>query len=341
MRRCATYTLVAIKRRSELVVFSMSFIDCICCGFGAMILLLVLSQPRSIPVPEPDTEDQGQTAELRLLGEQSAGERKALEEALASSRDKYKDAREELIRLRVSSNSLENKTIDSEIDTEAAATIERQLAAAKQTLTEEMRRLRAQGVRVRKDAPVGGIPVDSEYVVFVVDTSGSMQAYAWNTVIEKLSEVLDLYPKVKGMQVMDDQGGYMFSQYRGQWIPDTPARRRIILERMRSWQPFSNSSPVEGIEAAIRTFYSPDKKISIYMFGDDFTGAASEPVRKIVRRLNPKDDKGNPRVRIHAIGFPTQFSNSGVTVTGVRFANLMRILCQENGGAFVGLTSAN
>ena len=33
---------MAIKRR-EFEVFSLSFLDCICCGFGAIILLFILS----------------------------------------------------------------------------------------------------------------------------------------------------------------------------------------------------------------------------------------------------------------------------------------------------------
>ena len=31
-------------RRRDAEVFSLSFLDCICCGFGAIILLLVLSE---------------------------------------------------------------------------------------------------------------------------------------------------------------------------------------------------------------------------------------------------------------------------------------------------------
>ena len=49
------------------------------------------------------------------------------------------------------------------------------MLAAQQELTEEMRRLQERNYqRPRTDAPVGGIPVDSEYVIFVIDTSGSM-----------------------------------------------------------------------------------------------------------------------------------------------------------------------
>ena len=60
---------------------------------------------------------------------------------------------------------------------------------------------------------VGGITVDSEYIIFVIDTSGSMYNYAWPTVVAKLQETLNLYPNVKGIQVLNDMGDYMFQQY--------------------------------------------------------------------------------------------------------------------------------
>jgi hypothetical protein len=40
-------------------------------------------------------------------------------------------------------------------------------------------------------------------------------------------------------------------------------------------------------------------------------------------------------VRIHAIGFPVR--PDAPQYTSIRFATLMRILCQRNGGSFVGL----
>jgi hypothetical protein len=133
-------------------------------------------------------------------------------------------------------------------------------------------------------------------------------------------------------------GKYMFSQYRGKWIPDTPGRRRVILQTLRTWNVFSNSSPVEGITQAIRSFHQPDKKISIYVFGDEFTGRSIEDVVAIVDRINQADAEGNRLVRIHAVGFPVQFIRApGQQTTGIRFATLMRELTYRNGGTFVGL----
>jgi hypothetical protein len=215
------------------------------------------------------------------------------------------------------------------------------LLAAQQELSEEMKRLQAQQQQAYRrpvDAPVGGIPVDSEYIVFVIDTSGSMQRFAWPALRRKMDEVLDAHPRVRGLQIMNDMGNYMFSHYAGKWIPDTPARRQAIRERLASWNAFSNSSPVEGIEAAIRTFWAADRNVSIYVMGDEFTGDSIDAVLEKVDRLNRRDASGRRKVRIHAIGFPTLFSQSQFPEnTGVRFATLMRLLCERNGGAFVGL----
>jgi hypothetical protein len=192
--------------------------------------------------------------------------------------------------------------------------------------------------RKREDHTIGGIPVDSEYVIFVVDTSGSMQRFNWDLVQRKVAETLDIYPRVKGIQVMNDMGEYMFRTYANKWIPDSPARRRAILKRLRSWQPFSNSSPVEGITRAIRSFYAPDRKISIYVFGDEFSGPSIQDAVSAVDAVNRETESGDRMVRIHGVGFPLpSFPGQGVPTTGVRFATLMRVLCDRNGGTFVGI----
>jgi hypothetical protein len=132
----------------------------------------------------------------------------------------------------------------------------------------------------------------------------------------------------------------MYSQYAGKWIPDTPGRRKAVISRLRSWSVFSNSSPVEGITRAIRTFANPDHRVSIYVFGDEFSGPSIDEVVRTIDGLNTSSRDGTRRVRIHAIGFPTVFSAPGAgEQTGVRFATLMRILCRRNDGTFVGLNS--
>ena len=189
----------------------------------------------------------------------------------------------------------------------------------------------------RRNNTIGGITVDSEYIIFVIDTSGSMQQGAWGEVVAKLEEVLNIYPNVKGIQVMNDMGDYMFRNTREQWIEDTPALRERIVNRLRTWNIYSNSSPVEGIETAIAHFYDPNKRISIYVFGDDFQGLSVEQVVDRIDQVNVADANNNRRVRIHAVGFPVYF-DAGYTSSSVyMFTLLMRELSLRNNGSFVGL----
>jgi hypothetical protein len=96
---------------------------------------------------------------------------------------------------------------------------------------------------------------------------------------------------------------------------------------------------VEGIEAAIRRYYAKDKRISLYIFGDDFSHGSINTVIDTVDRINRADKSGNRRVRIHAMGFPVLFTQGGMNDNVIRFAALMQKLAQSNDGTFVGLNS--
>jgi hypothetical protein len=213
------------------------------------------------------------------------------------------------------------------------------LSLAQQSMTDEMQRLLANSTAPENNA-IGGIPVDSEYIIFVIDTSGSMfNNPSWGKMLGVIDDTLNVYPEVKGIQVMNDMGDYMFDSYRGKWIPDSPGRRTQIMSTLRSWNPYSNSSPVEGVTRAINTFYAPDKKISIYVLGDDFQpGGSIQGVLRTIDRINVEDENGDRLVRIHGIGFPTIFAGPQRFHQSVyRYSTLMREMTSRNGGTFVGL----
>jgi hypothetical protein len=332
------------RRRRDFEIFSLSFLDVICCGFGAIILLLVLTklgEPGAIEEARLDLDSLVAVLEAELF--EIRGETAILDRRLRSRREQLSEEQAHIARLRGDLEEIRGEYASSHELSEVQDILEGRMLAAQQDLTDEMRRLLEQSRRRREvDSAVGGIPIDSEYIIFVIDTSGSMFHYAWPAVVEKMTQVLDTYPKVKGMQIMNDMGQYMYSQYSGKWIPDTPGRRKAVIARLRSWNAFSNSSPVEGITRAIRTFATPNHRISIYVFGDEFTGSSVDEVVRAVDRLNTSPGDGERRVRIHAIGFPTVFSAPGAgEQTGVRFATLMRILCRRNDGTFVGLNSTS
>ena len=325
------------RQRRGVDIFNLSFLDVVSCGFGAIILLLVIvkiAEPQVIEKLAVDLSGLVQRLQAELHHLQ--GETETISHELMSNEEQLSESRQNLARLRGDLSFIRGRFAAGKRELDAQLRIENQLESAQQSLSEEMRRLLGSGYR-RADSAIGGIPVDSEYIIFIIDTSGSMQKGAWPRVLQKVREVLAIYPQVKGIQAMNDMGDYLFSQYKGRWIQDTPARRKAILKRLAGWQPFSNSSPVEGVEAAIRRFYAKDKRISLYVFGDDFSRGSIQQVVDTVESLNRADSRGQRRVRIHAVGFPVMFAQGGLPVNSVRFAALMRKLAEDNNGSFVGL----
>jgi hypothetical protein len=320
---------------------NLSFLDVISAGFGAIVLLLVITktaEPTRIVEEGRDIREQLEAMAqampvvnarvdrlLAMLGDRDS-ELQALQRQIDALAPRAEQARQ--------------RAAEADLNERSAETIADRLENARQQLTEEMRRLQERGA-LRPDNMVAGIPVDSEYLIFVIDTSGSMLSQ-WGNVVRKLEETLDLYPQVRGIQIMNDMGQLMFEQYVDEWMPDTPSRRKLIVSRMMRWKPFSNSSPVEGIRSAIANFHDPEKTISIWVFGDEFTGVSIEQVLDTVEAINPRGEDGRRRVRIHGVGFPTQYlENRGISISGIRFALLMRELSGAHDGTFVGLRARN
>ena len=196
-------------RRRDTEIFSMSFLDVVSCGFGAVILLLVLALALEPTTVRNITEDlRGAIIKRNDAREQHAQESEKLAGQLA-------EQERVLAALRSRLKQTENLSASAGARL-AAATAQLglqegradELATVRQRLSDEMKRLLDQPgyAPSRENAVIGGIPVDSEYILFILDTSGSMRQYAWGLVIRKVQEVLQVYPKVKGIQVMNDMG---------------------------------------------------------------------------------------------------------------------------------------
>jgi hypothetical protein len=329
---------MALGKRREFEVFTLSFLDCICCGFGAIILLLVLTdigQPIVIERSEKDLKQQILDLQRQLFD--LRGETEVLNRELLGRTKTLTTEQQKAAALAGDLSKIRGEFKASKGEASVTNVVETELVAAHQTLTAEMQRLLKNAPKKIDTVPaVGGIPVDSEWIIFVIDTSGSMQADNWENAQNVLKEILDIYPKVKGLQVLDDEGKPMFSSTKGQWLQDTAAQRAKIIATMANWKAYSNSSPVEGIGAAVQGWWAADKKISVYVIGDDFTGSSIEAALQAVRKYNPVDRQGRHKIRIHAIGMPD--GPSSPPFINQRFSALMRAMCDDNEGTFVGLT---
>lgn len=334
-------------RRRQSEIFSLSFLDCICCGFGAIILIFVIS------IGSRQREQLDVLLALqRALAEQAA--------ALTRIESTQLEARREQQRLapRLEEARRRQDSLQAMIDQlERSLQQERQ---GQQALLVDLDALRKEiAARQRKPdhelvlkevppAPVG-LPVGSNFLAFVVDTSGSMRdpnfGGLWPVVIRTIETVLDAYPNVQGIQLIDGDGRFILGR-RGSgtagWLPDSPQTREAIKRTLRRYDQDTVSNPVPGIYNAMRFLYDKENagmRMGIFVFGDEFNSpqSADEVIRRL-DELNPANDQGVRAVTINAVGFPTtiryQFSMGN---TGLRFANLMRTVTYLHGGAFIAL----
>jgi hypothetical protein len=313
------------RKQRDLDIFSLSFLDIISCGFGAVVLLVLISSNSESPISAAETKA------ATLLQQVLSAEKivKTLQRNLINERDN-------LISKELLLKSMQDVSLKSKQQESSTAKLSKKLQedlAGLELIQNSLASLKRAPIspknEVKLDNEVGGIPVDSDYVVFIVDTSGSMKEI-WSRVTQELENVIRIHPKIKGFQILNDNGAHMLSGYKGRWIPDTPKRRESVISLFKTWNSASNSSPVEGLEVALRSYANPNTKLSIYIFGDEYSGSSYDPVINALVNLNTNRVSGFPLARIHAVGFISNYS------TG-RFATLMREVTRRNNGSFISL----
>ncbi len=310
------------QKKRSLEIFSLSFLDIISCGFGAVVLLVLISKQQ----PDPAQDTAGPVKEFlsQVLSTETTVE--SLKKQLATEQSRRAESTRLLQRLQ-----MQNRTTESALNA-TAQTIEQQqarISGLELVQSSLSRSAISQATAKTRDEEVGGIPVDSDYVVFIVDTSGSMQEI-WDRVVTEVVNVLTIHPQIKGFQILNDNGAHIVSAYEGRWIPDTPSRRKNVIDLFRTWKSVSNSSPVEGLEVALRRYAKPNIKLSIYIFGDEYSGSSYDPVINALVNLNTNRVTGAKLAKVHAVGFISNYS------TG-RFGTLMREVTRRNNGTFLAL----
>lgn len=310
------------RKKRSLEIFNLSFLDVISCGFGAVVLLVLISNYSEF-LSSADEEESVSLLNAVLAAEQVVDD---LKTELAQKFSALQSKQTLL-------DSFESNAVNLQSSLNAANEQSQTLKAQRDGLELVQKSLKKASISRRttdkRDEEVGGIPVDSDYVIFIVDTSGSMQEI-WGRVTDEIVNVINIHPKIKGFQILNDNGAHLISAYQGRWIPDTPRRRANVINLFKNWNSASNSSPVEGLEAALRKYAKPGRSLSIYIFGDEYSGSSYDPVINTLVRLNTNKASGDRLAKVHAVGFISNYSTA-------RFAVLMREVTKRNGGTFLAL----
>ena len=323
-------------KRHPIEVFSLSFLDCLCCGFGAILLLFILSigsGPHGVEGEVDVPTLRAMQAQLTILEDDVADQTALLESAINSEQTSIE--RERILSL---IQELESKLVylQQEFDSlEATLSTTEQAAASANRLLQSFK---------HEDLPPIGLPAEATHVAFVVDTSGSMRNQMTGqlhySVVEQIRELLESLPEVRSIQFLDTSGNYMLSSRRGFWLPDTIGLRQQALQQILAYPIASVSDPERGLRRAIRDLkpsLNAEDHMSIYVVGDDFRGSTQSLLIQL-DRMNPRNTSNGKRpVSISAIGFPTLINpfQIGATQGNTRYANIMREIAEAHDGVLI------
>lgn len=339
-----------MKTRRGTPEFSISFLDVICCGFGAVILLLMITKTVQPQILERSTiVADGRVADLTEQLFEIRGETTVLNRDLKAKQEQISEYRERIAILQGAVASTRSRYNSLETTRNSNSIIEQELSIAMQELSSEQTRLQAKA-REPKNQLIGGIPVDSEYIVFVIDTSGSM-AQMWDRVLQEVTNTLKIHPAVKGMQFVNGEFDHLFPSSVGKMLEDTERERQKIFARLKFPWAQDRSRLVRGITESVGLYGGSSEQVSIYVFADDLApnnimgrGRANyvDALKEIRQQNRSRSGSGRLKTRIHFVAFPLAVS-SWINQPGVRerradFINFARALTTQNDGTLVTLT---
>lgn len=312
--------------KEPIEVFNLSFLDIISCAFGAVVMLVLLSKNGDLETPpDGDASAISVLIDALLAGQKSVDD---MQGALSNKKDQLLSAQ---AKTAASSNELENLEQSVPRATEALKQLENKAETIREDIKQTNALLNTPASTNKPDKDVGGVPTDADYVIFIIDNSGSMVSIGWDKVVRVVSDVIENHPKLKGFNVMAADGRFLPVKSGG-WIKDTKSNRRIALTELKTFRG-GGSNPEVGIMKTIKTYKKTKGKVSIYVFGDEYTNAGLKSKVESISNANWDPIRKEPRFRIHGIGF--FWRNGGSTRQG--FAAFMKSISHNNKGAFIAL----
>ncbi|TRW48690.1 VWA domain-containing protein [Aliidiomarina halalkaliphila] len=311
-------------KRPPIEIFNLSFLDIIACAFGAIVLLVLLAKNNEVPA-EMSAEDVMVRIERLMAVKQRVNE---LQERLLAEEEALQMAEAEAASILEGEDALEASLPRAQ---QSIARLQGQAQSLREQIRREQARIQVPSAPEEPSSMVGGIPTDAEYVIFVIDTSGSMSVGGgWQQVTNVLTDIIRNHPELKGFQIIDADGKYMFSNQQGRWLTDSPSMRRRAIQGLQNFRG-GGSAPEVGMMQALRQYRNHQGKTSMYVFGDDFRPGTLDEVVMEITRLNQGLD-GEPRWRIHGVGFHRERWGDAP-----QFAAFMKAVTERNRGSFVAL----
>lgn len=275
------------QKRKEVEVFSLSFMDCICCGFGAVLLLFILTTGQRTDFNEADlTELRERIAQMEreITVEQQDIERlsRSLTDLDLSRLREDADAE----RLKISQRRNELQTLLQQVSTlkdELARLLEEQKAVPTQEAPPPL-----PIPNLDRRQYLTGVRMEGEHVLFIVRASGSMldetidgaaarladpdfkkrEAPKWQRTLRSLEWLLATLEPESRFQIMlfNDEATSLLPNRPDEWIsPSDSAAISEVLTRLRAVVP-TGAANLERAFSTVR--YLPQLPDNIVLITD-------------------------------------------------------------------------
>ncbi len=312
-----------MKEKKTTEVFSMSFLDIMACGFGALVLILLISEFNEIEIIENKY-----TADLFLTKQDEVvtktNQLNDVDRELTSKIKNLISIQDELDKVK---SNLNNRANVVQSLTELSQLKQSQIIVKNEDQKEPIEQVVASGIRI-----------DSRYLIFIIDNSGSMvEGAPWSRVVKEIETIIMTFPSLEGFMIMNDTGKTIVGG--GNWVKPTKANRIDAVNKLKRVNAMTNSNPIPAIEKSINIYGRKYDDVGIFIIGDDIRESKNVDSRLLeINRINTKSD-GSKYVRINALGFLT---SRRLNVQGYAFEDdnnkyltLMRELTEQNGGTLV------
>ncbi len=312
-----------MKEKKTTEVFSMSFLDIMACGFGALVLILLISEFNEIEIIENKyTFDLFLTKQDEVVTK--TNQLNDVDRELTSKIKNLISIQYELDKV---NSNLNNRANVVQSLTELSQLKQSQIIVKNEDQKEPIEQVVASGIRI-----------DSRYLIFIIDNSGSMvEGAPWSRVVKEIETIIMTFPSLEGFMIMNDTGKTIVGG--GNWVKPTKANRIDAVNKLKRVNAMTNSNPIPAIEKSINIYGRKYDDVGIFIIGDDIRESKNVDSRLLeINRINTKSD-GSKYVRINALGFLT---SRRLNVQGYAFEDdnnkyltLMRELTEQNGGTLV------
>lgn len=300
----------------------MSFLDIMACGFGALVLILLISEFQETEI-KVVINDANKFLDANDLMETRINDLSVIDEKIDT----------ELIEL----SQINNNIKKLKIILKKRQLISKNLndLASDNEYSINKKRSAQQNQRIEQNE-ASGIKIDSRYLVFIIDNSGSMQTSGpWSRVLQEVDSIIQTFPNLEGYLILNDAGKTIHGG--SPWLNPSKSNRSTSINLLKA-NPnkyMSLSNPVIALKVAINRYGKNYKDVGVFIVGDDvLDNNRIENISNDILKLNSLPG-GLKKVRINAIAFLTAKDEAIYEQQNMNYLILMRELTEQSGGAMV------